>query len=84
MREETAATISNRVPDDAEPQGATELIERRIRNMSAWLKENGPDCVTEQAHLDEGSRERVYWHYGYMVALKDVLKLLERTGRSLN
>ena len=83
MREEPAA-ISSRAIDDSEPQGATELLERRIRNMSAWLKENGPDCTAEQAHLDEGSRERVYWHYGYMVALKDVLKLLERTGRSLN
>lgn len=82
MREEPAA-ISNRA-DAAESQGATELIERRIRNMSDWLKEKGPDCVAEQAHLDEGSRERIYWHYGYLVALKDVLKMLERTGRSLN
>lgn len=65
-------------------QDATELIEQRIRNMTAWLKENGPDCVTEQAHLDEGSRERVYWHYGYMVALRDALKLLAHPGAALN
>lgn len=31
--------------------------------------------VGEQMHLDEG-RERDYWHYGYAVALTDVLRML--------
>lgn len=83
MREESAATILAG-PSDTVPEGATELIDRRIRNITKWLKENEPFCVREQAHLDEGSRERVYWHYGYLVALKDLRKLLERTGRALN
>lgn len=31
----------------------------------------------EQMHLCEGTPERVYWHFGYAVALKDVLRLLQ-------
>jgi hypothetical protein len=57
---------------------ATEIakIERRVHDLSEWLRENAPSCVTEQKHLDEGSQERVYWHYGYMVALRDALRLI--------
>ena len=55
-------------------------VERRIADLTAWLKENAPACGVEQKHLEEGSQERVYWHYGYMVALRDTLQLL--TGQS--
>jgi hypothetical protein len=51
-------------------------IDRRIRDLTTWLEENDPNCGTEQKHLSEGSQERVYWHYGYMVALRDALRLL--------
>jgi hypothetical protein len=39
-----------------------------------WLKENAPECCEEQRHLDAGTPERVYWHYGYLCALRDVLR----------
>lgn len=51
-------------------------IEQRIRDLASWLKENGPEGGLEQKHLQEGSPERVYWHLGYMVALRDTLSLL--------
>jgi hypothetical protein len=57
-------------------------IERRIRDTSEWLKNNGGDFSTEQRHLDEGSQERVYWHYGYLVALKDMMRFLTREEAS--
>ena len=38
--------------------------------MRAWLKEHAPECFEEQKHADEGRRERVYWHYGYLVAMR--------------
>ncbi len=50
----------------------------RADGLREWLVENGQECFAEQAHLNEGSRERVYWHYGYLVALRDVLNLLAR------
>ena len=51
-------------------------VENRARDLEKWIKETAPECLTEQKHLDESTRERVYWHYGYMVALRDVLRLL--------
>lgn len=53
-------------------------LEDSASSVAEWLKENGPDCAEEQAHLDEDSRERVYWHYGYLVALRDALALIQR------
>ena len=73
---EASVHISQHDAPERERQSAVDSIDRRIANMSAWMKDNGQDCTLEQAHLDEGSRERAYWHYGYLVALRDVRKLL--------
>lgn len=51
-------------------------IENRIEKLEDWIKEDGKGCKKEQAHLIKGSKERIYWHFGYLIALKDVLKLL--------
>jgi hypothetical protein len=58
------------------------LLEKRIAPVSQWLARHAPYCATDQAHLDEGTRERAYWHYGYVVALTDVRDVL-RNGRRL-
>ena len=57
------------------------VLEDRARQLSEWLKKSAPECFTEQKHLDENTQERVYWHYGYMVALRDALRFL--TGEDL-
>ncbi len=62
--------------------GLEALLEKRIAPMSRWLAQHAPYCATDQAHLDEGTRERAYWHYGYVVALTDVRDVL-RNGRRL-
>ncbi len=49
-----------------------DMIFQRIVGTREWLAKNGNDCHKEQAHLDPGTRERIYWHYGYLMALKDV------------
>lgn len=48
-------------------------IEHRANDLRLWLKENAPECTVEQKHLDEGSTQRAYWHYGYLMALNDVM-----------
>lgn len=53
-----------------------EALRERAEGLSAWLREHAPYCSEEQTHLDAESRERAYWHYGYAVALRDVLELL--------
>jgi len=43
--------------------------------------EVAPECIREQLHTVEGaSPERVYWHYGYVMALRDVISLLTDEG----
>lgn len=63
--------------------GPQEAIADRINGLSEWIANNAPNCA-EQAHLDEGSSERAYWHYGYLQALRDVQALLNGHRRSLN
>lgn len=61
-----------------------DAIQERAEQLRDWLKENGSGCVDEQLHLDDGSPERIYWHYGYLAALRDVLSLLAGEKQSLH
>jgi hypothetical protein len=45
--------------------------------LARWLAENAPHCNTSQKHLDPGTLEQAYWHYGYVCALRDVLAIVE-------
>ena len=58
-------------------------IYERIDSLTKWLNENGPDCSRVQAHLDQGSTERLYWHYGYLIALRDVIECLKGQAKTL-
>lgn len=51
-------------------------INDRERDMATWLRDNAPNVFDDQRHLDADTTERAYWHYGYLVALRDVRKLL--------
>jgi hypothetical protein len=57
------------------------VLERRAKAISDWLKENGRECFDLQKNLDQDSQERIYWHYGYLEALRDVYRYL--TGNPL-
>ena len=41
--------------------------------LTRWLAENAPYCEISQRHLDHGTIEQAYWHYGYVCAIRDVL-----------
>jgi len=58
-------------------------LQKRITDLENWLKENGNNCKEKQGHLEDGP-ERVYWHYGYMMALKDVSRFLNNETAKLN
>jgi hypothetical protein len=53
-----------------------QVLRSRIATLTRWIDKHCPDCETQQAHLDEGTREQAYWNYGYLVALRDILKKL--------
>ena len=52
-------------------------IQKRADGIREWLRANHPEVKAEQAHLDEGTPERAYWHAGYSSALTDILRLLD-------
>lgn len=56
----------------------SQLIARRIEELSHWLELNSPYVPVDQKHLDEGSPEQAYWHLGYRAALVDAMRLLTR------
>lgn len=61
-----------------------DLLQARADGIGSWLEEVGNSCRMEQKHCQEGTVERVYWHYGYMTALRDALDLLKRTAQPLS
>jgi hypothetical protein len=54
-----------------------EAIFSKAEALSRWLAEHAPDCHVSQRHLDPGTPEQVYWHYGYVCAIRDILSLVE-------
>ncbi len=58
-------------------------LEKRAYQISKWLRVNHPEIRREQRHLDEGTKERAYWHYGYQAALRDVLTALKLANGDL-
>lgn len=59
-------------------------LQKRADAIDAWLSEIGSSCKVDQRHCEEGTVERAYWHYGYMVALRDALDLLRRNSQRLS
>jgi hypothetical protein len=51
-------------------------LEKRANGRSDSLKKNDRECFEEQKYLDRGTQERIYWHYGYLVALRDIYRYL--------
>ena len=58
-------------------------LQERYTDLEEWLAAHAPDCGHAQVHLDAGTPERAYWHYGYAIALKDVLALLTGDASTL-
>jgi hypothetical protein len=55
-----------------------QAISRRVEEMTRWLSDSAPSCETEQKHLEQGTMEQAYWHFGYLCALRDVVLMINR------
>jgi hypothetical protein len=53
-------------------------IQDRCTELKQWIEDNAMECLMDEKHLQEGSRERGYWAHGYQTALLDVLRLFGR------
>ncbi len=60
----------------------TKELEKRRDGLAKWLKKYAPETGREQKHLDMGTEARAYWHHGYFMAIKDVLRLLDKRGEA--
>lgn len=53
----------------------------RAEETEKWLRtQKAADPFKEQRHCEADTVERVYWHHGYMMALRDALRFLEDDG----
>ena len=44
-------------------------MECRRDDLLEWLQRHATHDIQDQNHLEEGSAEQTYWHYGYLVAV---------------
>jgi len=54
-----------------------QVISDRISSLTRWLEESPFHCESIQKHLEQGTAEQAYWHYGYLCALKDVVSAIK-------
>jgi hypothetical protein len=50
-------------------------LNERIADLTEWLRGVGLEG-SGRSELDEGMTEQLCWHYGYLIALRDVRELL--------
>ncbi len=58
------------------------LLAKRQGEVSEWLENESPYTMFDQKHLESGTSEQAYWHYGYVSAINDVMRLLSETSAS--
>ena len=49
-------------------------IKQRVDVLAEWMLTHGSFAMQER-HLNANSTERLYWHYGYLMALQDMLSM---------
>lgn len=58
-----------------------QAMSQRVDELTRWLADKAPYCTSTQKHLDEGSVEQAYWHYGYLCALRDIQSMIRRSAQ---
>lgn len=49
--------------------------ERRADGQHVHISEHWPFVMVDQRHCQPDTVEKAYWHYGYMTALRDVVRM---------
>ena len=63
---------------------AEAALHREIADLSRWLAAQGLGLRSDAADADEGSRDQLYWRYGYLIGLKRALALLTNVGTTVH
>jgi len=72
--------------DQATPleMSAETAIREEIAQIGSWLLMQGIDPQDPRDEAHEGSRDRLYWRYGYFMGLKQALAMLSSHGEVLH
>ena len=54
-----------------------QAISEKADALTRWLAERASYCEDSQKHLDQGTIEQAYWHYGYVCAIRDILAIVD-------
>lgn len=65
-------------------RSAAIVLNNEIATLGEWLAAQGLDVQGDTAHADDGSRDRLYWRYGYFIGLKHAQALLTSQGATLH
>jgi hypothetical protein len=63
---------------------AASVLQAEITALGSWLTAQGVDLRDDRDHAHEGSRDRLYWRYGYFMGLKQALETLTGHGATLH
>ena len=63
---------------------AEAALQGEIAVLGEWLAAHGLDVRGDNAHAYEGSRDRLYWRYGYFAGLKQALSVLVNRAATLH
>jgi len=63
---------------------AEAAISEEISALGTWLAAQGIDLSDSNDHAHQGSRDRLYWRYGYFKGLKQALAMLTSHGAVLH
>ena len=69
---------------DRTEQSAELMLQGEILALAAWLSAQGLDFTDDSARADEGSRDNLYWRFGYFAGLKHALEVLTQRGVTLH
>jgi hypothetical protein len=61
-----------------------EAIDARMAFLKEWLEEHAVSSREELASLDGVTREQIFWHHGYLVALRSVQSFIGRRRHALH
>jgi hypothetical protein len=63
---------------------AEAVLQGEMAELAEWLTAQGLDLRSDKAHIDEGSRDRLYWRYGYFAGLQQALTLFADRAATLH
>ena len=66
---------------DVSVEGA---VLREMAELRLWLSAQGIDLALDHPEKGDGTREGLYWRFGYFVGLKRALAMLTRQGATLH